>query len=157
MEARTALRFSQSFLDLSKVNLSHANLSNINLSSLFGRNARRPSRLAIGAARPRGRHFPGRTLLRRVLLAAALATASVPAWCVADGAAAAPAPKTVNINTADAATLAEALKGVGLSKAEAIIAYRKEHGGFKTVEQLSEVKGIGEKLVKANQDRIVVK
>lgn len=100
-----------------------------------------------------------RGLLRRVVLAVALATSAAPAWCAAEGNAAsvATAPRTVNINTADAATLAEVLKGVGLAKAEAIIAYRKEHGGFKTAEQLAEVKGIGEKLVKANQDRIVVK
>jgi competence protein ComEA len=90
------------------------------------------------------------------LLACALLTTAVPAWSAPE----APAPaaaKTVNINTADAATLAEVLTGVGLAKAEAIVAYRKEHGGFKSVEQLSEVKGIGERLVKANQERIVVK
>ncbi len=98
----------------------------------------------------------GKMLLRRVLLAMVLSIAAIPAWSAADGASAA-APKTVNINTADAATLAEVLKGVGLAKAEAIIAYRKEHGGFKSVEQLAEVKGIGDKLVKANQERIVVK
>jgi len=44
-----------------------------------------------------------------------------------------------------------------LSKAEAIVAYRKEHGGFKSADQLADVKGIGDKLVKANQDRIVLK
>jgi competence protein ComEA len=97
-----------------------------------------------------------KTILHRTLLTFALLTTAVPAWCVKE-APAAEAPKTVNINTADAATLAEVLTGVGLAKAEAIIAYRKEHGGFKSVEQLSEVKGIGEKLVKANQERIVVK
>lgn len=97
------------------------------------------------------------SFLRRIVLAVALVTTAVPAWC-AEGAAAPPAAaKTVNINTADAAALAAGLKGVGLAKAEAIIAYRKEHGGFKSVEQLAEVKGIGDKLVKANQDRIVVK
>lgn len=94
--------------------------------------------------------------LHHTLLTLALLTAAVPAWSARE-APAAEAPKTVNINTADAATLADVLTGVGLAKAEAIIAYRKEHGGFKSVEQLSEVKGIGEKLVKANQERIVVK
>lgn len=107
-------------------------------------------------SRPPGRALFGGAFLRRTLLATALSVAAIPAWSAGDGAAAA-APKTVNINTADAATLADVLKGVGLAKAEAIIAYRKEHGGFKTVDQLSEVKGIGDKLVKANQDRIVVK
>jgi competence protein ComEA len=97
--------------------------------------------------------------LPRALLGVALLLSGAPGWSAetprppaGDG-----APKTVNINTADAATLAEVLKGVGLAKAEAIIAYRKEHGGFKSVEQLAEVKGIGDKLVKANQERIVVK
>ena len=97
-----------------------------------------------------------KNIFRRSLLTIALLTAAVPAWCAKEPPPA-ETPKTVNINTADAATLAEVLTGVGLAKAEAIVAYRKEHGGFKSVEQLSEVKGIGEKLVKANQERIVVK
>jgi competence protein ComEA len=97
-----------------------------------------------------------KTSLRHGLLTFALLSAAVPAWCAKE-APVATTPKTVNINTADAATLADVLKGVGLAKAEAIIAYRKEHGGFKSVEQLADVKGIGDKLVKANQDRIVVK
>lgn len=94
-------------------------------------------------------------ILRHSVFAITLLTATVPAWCAKP--AANEVPQTVNINTADAATLADVLKGVGPAKAEAIIAYRKEHGGFKSVEQLAEVKGIGEKLVKANHDRILVK
>lgn len=62
----------------------------------------------------------------------------------------------VNINTADAKTLAEALEGVGQSKAEAIVQYRKEHGPFKSVEALANVKGIGESTIKANLDRMTV-
>ena len=62
----------------------------------------------------------------------------------------------VDINTADAAALAAALNGVGLAKAEAIVAHRKEHGPFKSAEQLAEVKGIGLKLVEKNRDRIQV-
>ncbi len=99
-----------------------------------------------------------KTGLRHGLLALTLFTAAVPAWSAKDAPApAAEAPKTVNINTADAATLAAALKGVGQSKAEAIVAYRKEHGAFKSPEQLADVKGIGDKLVQSNHDRIVVK
>lgn len=45
----------------------------------------------------------------------------------------------VNINTSNAAELARALDGVGLKKAEAIIAYRNTHGAFKTVEDLLKV------------------
>jgi competence protein ComEA len=53
----------------------------------------------------------------------------------------------VNINTADAATISAELKGIGLSKAEAIVAYRTKHGPFRSVDDLSLVKGIGEKTV----------
>lgn len=52
----------------------------------------------------------------------------------------------INLNTVDAQTLADALKGIGLKKAEAIVAYREQLGGrFSSFEQLLGVKGIGEK------------
>lgn len=51
----------------------------------------------------------------------------------------------VNINTADAATLADMLRGIGLRKAEAIVAYRSANGPFKSVDDLVNVKGIGSK------------
>ncbi len=51
----------------------------------------------------------------------------------------------VNINTADAKTIADALSGIGPSKAEAIVKYREEHGPFQAPEDLLEVSGIGEK------------
>lgn len=60
----------------------------------------------------------------------------------------------VNINSADAATIASALNGVGEAKAEAIVAYRAEHGPFKSADQLAEVKGIGLKTVEMNRDLI---
>lgn len=60
----------------------------------------------------------------------------------------------VNINSADAATIAAALNGVGEAKAEAIVAYRTEHGPFKSADQLAEVKGIGLKTVEMNRDLI---
>ncbi|MCL1635228.1 helix-hairpin-helix domain-containing protein [Luteimonas sp. SX5] len=66
------------------------------------------------------------------------------------------ADEKVNINTADAATLDRVLINVGASKAEAIVAYRKENGAFKSPEQLAQVKGIGLKTVEKNRDRIVV-
>jgi competence protein ComEA len=62
----------------------------------------------------------------------------------------------VNINTADAATIDRVLLNVGQSKAEAIVAYRKAHGAFRSAEQLALVKGIGLKTVEKNRDRIVV-
>ncbi|TQV84213.1 helix-hairpin-helix domain-containing protein [Exilibacterium tricleocarpae] len=66
-------------------------------------------------------------------------------------------PAQVNINSADAETLSLVLKGVGRSKAEAIVAWRESHGGFSSADQLAEVKGIGLKLVEKNRDRILLK
>lgn len=65
-------------------------------------------------------------------------------------------PELVNINTADAATLARALSGVGLKKAEAIVEYREANGRFDSPEALTEVKGIGTAIVERNADKIVV-
>jgi competence protein ComEA len=62
----------------------------------------------------------------------------------------------VNINTADAATIDEVLLNIGPAKAEAIVAYRKANGAFKSAEQLALVKGVGLKTVEKNRDRIVV-
>jgi competence protein ComEA len=59
----------------------------------------------------------------------------------------------ININTADAQTLIK-LKGIGQKKAEAIIAWRKANGAFKTVEQFADVKGIGEATLEANRKNI---
>ncbi len=39
------------------------------------------------------------------------------------------------------------IKGIGEKKAERIITYRKEHGKFKSVEELKNVKGIGDKII----------
>lgn len=52
----------------------------------------------------------------------------------------------VNINTASAQEMADGLKGVGLKRAEAIIAKRVELGGFKSKQELMLVKGIGAKM-----------
>ncbi len=61
---------------------------------------------------------------------------------------------TVNINTADANSMAENLDGIGLSKANAIVEYRNQHGNFSSLEDLLMVKGIGEKTIERNRDRI---
>ncbi len=66
------------------------------------------------------------------------------------------AAERININTADAATIDRVLVNVGPAKAEAIVAYRKQHGAFKSTEQLAMVKGIGLKTVEKNRDRIVL-
>jgi competence protein ComEA len=62
----------------------------------------------------------------------------------------------VNVNTADAETISEALQGVGLSKARAIVEYRQKHGPFRSPDDLSLVKGIGERTVDLNRENILV-
>ncbi|KFN45071.1 ComEA family DNA-binding protein [Arenimonas oryziterrae] len=66
------------------------------------------------------------------------------------------AGEKVNINTADAKTIDRVLVGVGPSKAEAIVAYRKTNGAFRSADQLASVKGIGLATIEKNRDRIVV-
>ncbi|WP_449554238.1 helix-hairpin-helix domain-containing protein [Lelliottia amnigena] len=56
----------------------------------------------------------------------------------------------VSINSASAEDLAHAMNGVGLKKAQAIIAYRDEYGPFKTIDDLKQVPGIGNSLVERN-------
>jgi len=62
----------------------------------------------------------------------------------------------VNINQANAETIAQVMSGIGLKKAEAIVAYRNAKGKFTSVEQLLEVKGIGESTLKKNKGKIVI-
>jgi len=62
----------------------------------------------------------------------------------------------VNINTADAATLAAGLREVGLSRAEDIIRYRETYGPFGTVEELVDVKGIGQATLENNRALITL-
>ena len=66
------------------------------------------------------------------------------------------AVQPVNINSANAEELAEALKGVGMSKAEAIVSYRSENGQFKHVDELVNVKGIGIRTVDINREYILL-
>ena len=61
----------------------------------------------------------------------------------------------VDVNSADARTLAQSLVGVGLVKAEAIVAYRNQHGPFATLADLARVEGIGPRVIEDNRDRIV--
>jgi competence protein ComEA len=63
-------------------------------------------------------------------------------------------PATVNINAADATVIAEVLDGVGMSRAEAIVEYRRQHGAFADAYDLANVKGIGDRTVELNEDRI---
>ena len=79
-------------------------------------------------------------------LAALLATGLFSIWAWA--------AQPVNVNSASAEEIAEALKGIGLSKAEAIVNYRDQHGLFKHVDELVNVKGIGIRTVDINREYI---
>jgi len=76
-----------------------------------------------------------------------LLVACLPLWAFAG---------PVDINSADAETLSAELDGVGMSKAKAIVEYREKHGPFKSPEDLSLVKGIGDRTVELNRTNIRV-
>ncbi|NOQ46752.1 MAG: competence protein ComE [Desulfobulbaceae bacterium] len=59
----------------------------------------------------------------------------------------------VNINTADVTEL-QTINGIGQTKAEAIVKYRQEHGQFETTDDLTEVKGIGDKTVNKIKEEV---
>ncbi len=82
------------------------------------------------------------TLRKLVLLCCLLVPAIT---CAAD---------TVNINTADKTVLMEMINGIGEKRAEAIIAYREQHGPFKSVEDLAQVSGIGEAIIENNREKL---
>ncbi|QCI11307.1 ComEA family DNA-binding protein [Pseudomonas putida] len=62
----------------------------------------------------------------------------------------------LNLNTADALTLQQELTGIGKAKAEAIVAYRDANGPFASVDELLEIKGIGNALLERNRGKLVV-
>ena len=62
----------------------------------------------------------------------------------------------VNLNTADATTIARELDGIGPAKAQAIVEYRQKNGPFKTPEDLLKVEGIGDKVLDQNKGNIRV-
>ena len=64
---------------------------------------------------------------------------------------------TVNVNTATAAEIADAMSGVGEKKAEAIVADREANGAFKSLEEISRVKGIGMATIDKNRENITLK
>ena len=64
--------------------------------------------------------------------------------------------QSVNINEADAKTLAANVDGIGMNKAKAIVAYRDKFGPFDNVRDLVKVKGVGKKTVEKNKDRLTV-
>ncbi|MBE9539603.1 MAG: ComEA family DNA-binding protein [Proteobacteria bacterium] len=75
---------------------------------------------------------------------------STAAYAQADAAASQQAG--VNINTADAQSLAAGLKGIGPSKAAEIVKYRETYGPFASVDELTEVKGVGKATIEKNRN-----
>ncbi len=65
------------------------------------------------------------------------------------------ADSVININTAQAADFVQ-LDGIGHSGAAAIVAYREAHGRFSSVDELMQVKGIGQRTVDKNRGRLKV-
>lgn len=62
----------------------------------------------------------------------------------------------LNLNNADAATLQTQLNGIGKAKAEAIVAYRETNGPYVSVDELLEIKGIGNALLERNRNKLMV-
>jgi competence protein ComEA len=60
----------------------------------------------------------------------------------------------IDINKADAATIAKELNGIGLSKAQAIVSHREKNGAFKSADDLLKVKGIGARTLEQNRANI---
>lgn len=64
--------------------------------------------------------------------------------------------KQVNINSADAKTIADVLVGIGTAKARAIVKFREEHGRFTNIDQLKQISGINQMLISNNRERIAL-
>jgi competence protein ComEA len=82
--------------------------------------------------------------MKRLLLSFFISLFTLTSW----------AGDTVDINQASAQEIAEALQGVGMTKAEEIVRYRDTHGDFQHADELVNVKGIGLNTVEKNRDRI---
>ncbi len=64
-------------------------------------------------------------------------------------------PVMININTANVYILAD-LQNVGEQKAKNIVAYRRKHGKFRSVDDIVNVPGIGKNTLEMNKDRLTV-
>ena len=64
--------------------------------------------------------------------------------------------ESLNINTADATNMAQVISGVGEKRAQAIVDYRAENGPFKSVDGLTNVKGIGTATVEKNRENLTI-
>lgn len=99
--------------------------------------------------------FAGSLLLAASITAHANTTASgdaAPATVSTKSTASATSTAKVNINTATVEQL-KTIKGIGGSKAEAIVEYRTSHGPFKSVDDLASVKGFSSKTVAKLQEK----
>jgi competence protein ComEA len=93
--------------------------------------------------------------LALVALLAALAAPAIAQQAAPPQPTPAKAEAVINLNTATAADL-ESLPGIGKSTAQRILEYRQKSGGFKKVEELMNVKGIGEKSFLKIKNRLTV-
>lgn len=82
--------------------------------------------------------------MKRLLISLIFCLFTLSAW----------AAETVDINQASAQEIADALQGVGMTKAEEIVRYRDSNGAFRHVDELANVKGIGLATIDKNRDRI---
>lgn len=60
----------------------------------------------------------------------------------------------INLNTADVSVLSKSIKGIGIKRAEAIIKYRDTHEGFKSLDELAQVPGLGKNFVTNNAEKL---
>ena len=84
--------------------------------------------------------------MRKILVLLALWL--IPMWVMAG---------PVDLNSADAPTLAKELDGVGLARAKAIVEYRERNGKFRSVDELLNVKGIGPQVLQQNKSNLQVR
>ena len=84
------------------------------------------------------------------------ATKSVTAVSSTTAAKPAAASATIDLNSADASTLAREMRGIGQSKARAIVEYRRIHGPFRSIDDLALVKGIGARTIELNRAKLRV-
>ncbi len=81
-------------------------------------------------------------------LIALIAGLIVPMWVLAG---------PVDLNSADASTLAKELDGIGLARAKAIVEYRERNGKFRSVDEVLNVKGIGPQVLEQNKGNLQVR
>ena len=60
----------------------------------------------------------------------------------------------VNVNTADASTIAKELDGIGMARAQAIVDWRRQNGAFASLADLQKVKGVGARILEMNRANI---